>query len=67
MIATYRFDEMHYLSSSMKTFNMVQTFGPDSTNKGFCQRESKLENVFMAHYAPNHMLAPKEGSNQKGV
>ena len=27
----------------------------------------KLENVFMKHYAPNHMLAPKKGSSQKGV
>ena len=23
--------------------------------------KEKLENVFMKHYAPNHMLAPKEG------
>ena len=28
---------------------------------------TKLENVFMKHYAPNHMLAPKKGSSQKGV
>ena len=27
----------------------------------------KLENVIMKHYAPNHMLAPKKGSSQKGV
>ena len=27
----------------------------------------KLENVFMKHYALNHMLAAKEGSSQKGV
>ena len=27
----------------------------------------ELENVFMKHYAPNHMLAPKKGSSQKGV
>ena len=29
--------------------------------------DMKLENVFMKHYAPNHMLAPKGGSSQKGV
>ena len=30
--------------------------------------KNKLENVFMKHYAPNHMLAPKKkGSNQKWV
>ena len=27
----------------------------------------QLENLFMKHYAPNHMLAPKKGSSQKGV
>ena len=27
----------------------------------------ELENVFMKQYAPNHMLAPKEGSSQKGM
>ena len=31
------------------------------------QSSDKLENVFMKHYAPNHMLAPKKGSSQKGV
>ena len=29
-------------------------------------KEIKLENVFMKLYAPNHMLAPKKGSSQKG-
>ena len=29
--------------------------------------QMELENVFMKHYAPNHMLAPKKGSSQKGV
>ena len=27
----------------------------------------ELENVFMKQYAPNHMLAPKEGSSQQGM
>ena len=30
-------------------------------------KEKKLENVFMKHYAPNHVLAPKNDSSQKGV
>ena len=33
----------------------------------FKPKYNKLENVFMKHYAPNHMLAPKKGSSQKGV
>ena len=32
-----------------------------------CRSGTELENVFMKHYAPNHMLAPKKGSSQKGV
>ena len=36
------------------------------TTYGFDEKY-ELENVFMKHYAPNHMLAPKKGSSQKGV
>ena len=33
----------------------------------FFLKQKNLENVFMKHYAPNHMLAPKKGSSQKGM
>ena len=39
----------------------------DEANKRLLLLLLKLENVFMKHYALNHMLAPKEGSSQKGV
>ena len=28
------------------------------------KKKKKIENVFMKHYAPNHMFVPKEGSSQ---
>ena len=46
--------------------------GGGTETKTVCQTVSnevkyKQENEFMKHYAPNHMLAPKKGSSQKGV
>ena len=32
---------------------------------GHYQDKVEQENVFMKHYAPSHILAPKKGSSQK--
>ena len=37
------------------------------SNKKKNNKKKKLENLFMKHYASNHMLAPKKGSSQKEV